>query len=82
MTTTAGLTENSQAAALASGPSCKSLRERIYQQLISKGAEGATGEETRAALAMNLSTEGPRRGALFAKGKFAALWCGACCEDP
>lgn len=75
MMMTAGLTENSQAtgqtAALASGSSNKSRSEQIYHHLISKPEEDATYKEMQVVLALNPSTQRPRRGVLFSKGKFA-----------
>lgn len=55
-------------AAAAIKPSAPSLRRQVCQYIADQGARGATDDEVQKGLAMNPSTERPRRGEVWAYG--------------
>lgn len=56
-------------AAAAIKPSAPSLRRQVCQYIADQGARGATDEEVQKGLAMNPSTERPRRGEAWGYGQ-------------
>jgi hypothetical protein len=49
--------------------SSDTLRERVYQALLERGAFGATDQELQRLLGMHEQTQGPRRNELVRQGK-------------
>jgi hypothetical protein len=64
--------ETSQRAAESIQPSADSLRGIVFAFLRGRGEEGATDEEIQTGLAMNPSTQRPRRGELLKAGLIEA----------
>lgn len=60
--------QTSEAAARAIEPAQGTLRYEVWQFIRSRGEKGATDEEMQNALAMNPSTQRPRRGELLKDG--------------
>ena len=66
-------TPTSKAAARSMEGCAATLREQVYDYLMSQGLRGDSDEEIQEALSMNPSTERPRRGELQKAGRVMTL---------